>query len=101
MGTLRQQIVKLLQDGPMTPLDISQEAHIPEKEVHEHLAHIARSILAQGCKLTITPSICLACGYTFRQRRRFTRPGRCPNCRQTRITRPTFSINHPNDRTKK
>lgn len=83
----------------MTSLDISQEVGISEKEVHGHMSHIAKSILAQGCKLTITPSVCLACGFTFGQRRRFTRPGRCPKCRSGRITRPTFHINNPNNRT--
>ena len=93
MATIRQQIVKLLQEASMTSLDISQEVRIPEKEVHGHLDHIAKSTLAQGCRLTIFPSVCLACGYTFRLRQRFTRPGRCPKCRDSRISRPIFSIN--------
>jgi len=94
MATLRQRIVQLLQDQAMTALDISQEVRIPEKEVQGHLAHIAKSILARGYRLRTTPSVCLACGYTFEQRRRFTRPGRCPNCRATRISRPLFSIDN-------
>lgn len=91
-ATLRQQIIALLQEASLTTLDISQEVRIPEKEVHAHLSHIAKSILARGGKLTVTPSVCLACGYTFRQRRRFTRPGRCPHCRESRISRPSFNI---------
>ncbi len=83
----------------MTSMEISQEVRIPEKEVHAHLTHIAKSIQARGCKLRIIPSDCLACGYTFEQRRRFTRPGRCPNCRSSRITRPTFTIDKPEEKT--
>lgn len=101
MATLRKKIVKLLRETPMTSLDISQEVRISEKEVQGHLTHIAKSIRTQGCKLRITPSICLACGYAFEQRRRFTRPGRCPNCRASRITRPAFSITNPNNKTMK
>jgi len=100
-ATVRHQIIALLQEASLTTLDISQEVRISEKEVQDHLAHVARSILARGCKLTITPSVCLACGYTFGQRRRFTRPGRCPNCRASRITRPAFNITNPNTGTMK
>ena len=100
-ATLRQQIIALLHEATLTSLDISQEVRIPEKEVCHHLGHIMKSVPNQGGRLDITPSVCLACGYTFRQRRRFTRPGRCPNCRESRISRPAFSINKPNHRATK
>ena len=93
MTTVRQQIIELLKETSLTALDISQEVHIAEKDVYQHMPHIAKSVLGQGCSLTIDPSVCLSCGYTFKQRRRFSRPGRCPSCRKTRIRRPTFRIN--------
>ena len=94
-ATVRQQIVALIREAPLTALDISQEVRIPEKEVQQHLAHIVKSLSHRGDRLTINPSVCLACGFTFAQRRRFTRPGRCPNCRGNRITRPSFCIVSP------
>ena len=92
MGTLRQQIIELLSAGEMDARDLSQGVGIKEKEVYEHLVHIARSLAAQGSKLTIRASQCLQCGYVFKDRRRFTRPGRCPRCRESHLTSPFYHI---------
>jgi predicted Zn-ribbon and HTH transcriptional regulator len=92
MKTVRKQIIDLLYEGAMSAIEISQDLGIREKEVYEHLPHIARSVEAQGKKLVIIPSQCLKCGYVFEDRKRFTRPGRCPRCRETHIQRPTYEI---------
>lgn len=76
----------------MNALEISQDVGIMEKEVYGHLDHINRSTTAQGKKLVIHPSSCLKCGFIFGKRERFTRPGRCPQCRATRIKRPEYEI---------
>ena len=90
--TIRQQIIELLSEEEMSAIDLSQDLGIREKEVYEHLPHILRSLAAQGKELVIRPSECLKCGYVFRERRRFTRPGRCPRCKGTHIQRPTYEI---------
>ena len=92
MKSIRQKIIELLREGEMDARDLSREASIREKEVYDHLVHIARSLAAKGKKLEIHPAQCLSCGYVFKERQRFTRPGRCPRCRATRITHPTFKI---------
>ena len=92
MPTLRQKIMTLLSDKEMSAREISGEVGIAEKEVVEHLAHIARSVSAQGRKIIITPANCLACGYEFENRRRFTRPGRCPQCKKSHLQSPRFRI---------
>ena len=92
MGTLRQQIAALLQEDPMTAMDISQAVGIPERDVYRHLAHIQRSVAGQGKKLLLSPCTCRACGFVFKERRRLTRPGRCPRCRESRIVPPVFRI---------
>ena len=76
----------------MTAIDLSRDLRIMEKEVYEHLPHIARSVASQRKQLVIHPSICQKCGYVFKDRTRFTRPGRCPKCRETHIQRPSFEI---------
>ena len=91
-GTLRQQIIDLLDKAAMTALDISRAVHISEKDVYRHLAHIQKSVAGQGRKLSFNPSTCLACGFTFTDRRRLTKPGRCPRCRESRIEHPLFRI---------
>lgn len=92
MPTLRQKIISLLQQEELSAREVSGEVGIAEKEVAEHLAHIARSVSSQGQKVTITPATCLTCGYVFAERRRFTRPGRCPQCKKSHLQSPRFRI---------
>jgi predicted Zn-ribbon and HTH transcriptional regulator len=72
--------------------EISQAVGIREKEVYEHLPHIAQSVAAQKKKLVVRPARCLKCSYVFRDRRRFTAPGRCPRCKETYIQRPVYRV---------
>jgi predicted Zn-ribbon and HTH transcriptional regulator len=90
--TLRQRMIALLEDEECDVRDISKVLHISEKEVGDHLVHIRRSLSATRQTLEIRPAECLACGFVFKDRRRFSRPGRCPRCRQTRISMPRFYI---------
>jgi len=92
MKTIRQQLIDILSEMEMNAIELSQDLGIREKEVYEHLPHIALSVASQGKKLVIEPSRCLKCGYIFEGRKRFTRPGRCPQCRETHIQRPTFRV---------
>jgi len=92
MGTLRQQIAALLQEEPMTAMEISRAVRIPEKEVYRHLPHIQKSVAGQGRELLVTPCTCRACGFVFKERRRLTRPSRCPRCRHIRINPPVIRI---------
>lgn len=92
MQTIRQEIINLLSDYEMDARELSQELGVREKEVYEHLAHVARSVKAEKKKLIIHPSRCLQCGFAFEDRKRFTRPGRCPKCRQTHLQSPRYRI---------
>jgi predicted Zn-ribbon and HTH transcriptional regulator len=90
--TVRQQIIACLVEADMSAKDISKAVGIREKEVSAHLDHIARTMSARGKALVIRPFQCLTCGYAFKDRKRFTRPGRCPRCKGTPIENPTFRI---------
>ena len=92
MQTIRQQIIDLLQDQEFNAREISQALSIMEKEVYDHLEHIDRTIGRQGMKLVVQPYACLSCGYTFEDRRRWTRPGRCPVCRHGHIRMAAYRI---------
>ncbi|RJR40747.1 MAG: transcriptional regulator [Desulfobacteraceae bacterium] len=91
-GTVRQRITQLLEQEELTARDISQRLGIREKEVYDHLIHISRTMIARGKKLRVPPFACLSCGYVFKERDRFTRPGRCPRCRGTRIQMPVYRL---------
>jgi len=92
MPTIRQKIISLLIDEEMSAREISGEVGISEKEVYEHLSHIARSVASQNKKIVITPANCQTCGFVFEDRKRFTRPGRCPQCKKSHIQSPRFRI---------
>ena len=90
--TVRQQITDLLRNENLTVRDLSQAASIPEKDVFEHLAHIDRSLKIHGIKLTGTPYICLDCSFEFDQRKKYTRPGRCPQCKNSHLQPAVYRI---------
>ncbi len=90
--TTRQQIITLLNVREMSARELSQSLGIEEKEVYQHLSHVYRSATAQGRTLQIRPSECLKCGFVFKERNRFTPPGRCPCCKGTYLQKPAFKI---------
>ena len=90
--TIRQQIIDLLSSEELTLRDISQALGIPEKEVVGRLSHIDRSVRSQGKKLTETPYQCISCGFIFDKRSRFSKPGRCPSCRNSHIQTASYQI---------
>ena len=92
MQTVRQQIIELLTENELDARELSRELGIQEKEVYEHLNHIARSLAAKGSKINIRPSECLKCGFVFEDRKRFTRPSRCPRCRESHLINPSYKI---------
>jgi predicted Zn-ribbon and HTH transcriptional regulator len=92
MQTIRQKIIELLSSTELEARELSQELGIQEKEVYDHLAHVARSVRAEKKKLIIHPSRCLRCGFVFEDRKRLTPPGRCPKCKQSYLQSPRYSI---------
>jgi predicted Zn-ribbon and HTH transcriptional regulator len=93
-ATLRQSLREVLLEGDATARDLSRRVGIPERDVAEHVEHLARSARHAGERLVVEAPVCLACGFAFgqRERHRFTRPGRCPECHGRRITLPRFRI---------
>lgn len=91
MSTIRQSIIVLLQDQELSARELSQVIGIREKEVYEHLTHIARSATVKG-KLKIQPAVCRDCGFEFRKRDRLNPPGRCFRCRSESVIPPRFRI---------
>jgi predicted Zn-ribbon and HTH transcriptional regulator len=92
MPTIRQKIIDLLSQSEMEAHEVSRSLGIPEREVYAHLSHIARSVAAQHKTLAIRPPRCLQCGYVFKDRKRFSRPSRCPRCKKSHLQNPGFHI---------
>ncbi|MBW2092170.1 MAG: ArsR family transcriptional regulator [Deltaproteobacteria bacterium] len=53
--SIRQQIINLLSHDEMSARDLSQMLGIKEKEVYEHLSHIALSVAARKKKTYNSP----------------------------------------------
>jgi len=90
--TIRRRIIDLLGSREMNAKQLSQALGLPEKEVVEHLAHAARTLNAMNHQLIIRPAQCRRCGYVFENRKRLTKPGRCPQCKGTHLHQPTFRL---------
>jgi len=91
MSTPRQAMKELLAEQPRSSLELSQLLSQSEKEVLDHLAHLARAP-GPGMHFRIIPSVCKNCGFVFRKRDRLTRPSRCPLCQHQSISRPRFAL---------
>jgi transcriptional regulator len=92
MPTIRQQIIALLSEYKMNARDLSQALHIREKEVYDHLDHISRTLKNRGNQIRITPFRCVSCDYEFADRKKFHRPGRCPQCRDSHMEPAIYFI---------
>jgi transcriptional regulator len=90
--TVRQDLALALRAGPATALDLSKAVGASEKDVLDHLAHLAKTLKARGEELMITPTECRDCGFVFASREKLTRPSRCAKCQGGRLTLPEFRI---------
>jgi len=90
--TIRQEIIDALENNPLTVREISQLIGIMEKDVYHHLSFIERSIKHQNKKIDIEPHYCMNCGFQFKSRKTFKKPGKCPECRNGRIAPAVFQI---------
>jgi predicted Zn-ribbon and HTH transcriptional regulator len=91
-ATWRDELYRLLGEGPQTIRELSILIGAPQKELLDHLAHLERSLAHTPERLQVDPAYCLACRFEFEQRKRLAKPGRCPECKSTRIALPRFSI---------
>ena len=90
--TIRQEIIAFLKAGPLTIRDISQSVGVMEKDVFHHLEFIEKTIGTQNKKIQMKPYSCMDCGFEFKNRKRFKKPGKCPICRSGRIAPAIFWI---------
>lgn len=82
---------EMITNTPLTAQDISKIIGIREKEVYDHLEHIAKTSSLRE-KFIIHPCKCRTCHFEFKKRTRLTTPGRCPICKSESVTRSQFEI---------
>jgi hypothetical protein len=93
MMTLRKRIAKALEKESLELREISRLFGIREREVLDHLKHIAKSTHPK--RLAVDPASCKHCGFSFKKRTRLNSPGRCPVCKSEHIFPPRFKIDAP------
>lgn len=95
METIRRRMIRFLSERECSVRELSQYLGIREKDVFEHLQHIGCTVAARKWKLKVVPAKCLECSFTFEDRKRFTRPGRCPRCKGEHVADPRYIILEP------
>ena len=90
--TARDRLIAALQEGFATAKELSIKTSLSEKQVLDHLEHVARSLEHRGGELEREAPKCLKCGRSFDDRARFTAPSRCPDCKSERIKGPRFRV---------
>jgi predicted Zn-ribbon and HTH transcriptional regulator len=87
--TLRQRLAELLARQWYTVADLARDTDQPVSTVADHLPHVRQS---HRDDFKIDPPRCRQCGFEFSDRDRLSRPSRCPECREERISAPRFHI---------
>ncbi len=90
--TIRKHITALLQEETLSAKDLSQSMRIPEKDISGHLEHIKKTLSKNNQRLVVIPAQCEKCGFVYKKRERFSKPGKCPVCRESLIRPPLFHI---------
>ena len=90
--TIRKEIINELENNALTVRDISQLIGIQEKDVYHHLTFIEKTIKHQKKRMHLEPYYCMNCGFQFKNRNTFNRPGKCPGCRNGSISPAIFQI---------
>lgn len=72
---------------------LAEMLDISERQVEDHLAHVVRTLARDHTRrFILEPCACADCGFVFRERKKLTRPSRCPHCRSEDITAPRYGI---------
>ena len=91
--TERQRLIGLLTGTRFSSYQLAQLLGIAERQVEDHLEHVVKTLARDpGRRFVLEPSCCQDCGFVFRDRKRLTRPSRCPRCRSETISAPRYGI---------
>jgi hypothetical protein len=80
----RLQIIELLSHEQRSASSLAREMGLRRGEIEDDLRHALRSAAAAGHQIEVIPARCKDCGFTFGADR-LVKPGRCPQCKGTRL----------------
>ena len=87
----RRDLVKMLSAQPRSASSIARELGLDRRDVEDELRHAIRSARASGHTIVIEPAKCKQCGFVFDEDR-LAKPGKCPECKGTRLFEAQISI---------
>jgi predicted Zn-ribbon and HTH transcriptional regulator len=87
----RRQLIDLLSHEPRSVSSLARELDLTRGAVESDLRHALRSAQAAGCRVEVLPARCKTCGFVFDEDR-LTKPGRCPQCKGSRLYEPMIRI---------
>ena len=82
--TRRQEIRALLLERAWSLDELAARYLLPKRVIVSDMEHIARSV-APRQRIEILAPVCEACGFRFKDRRRFSDPSRCPRCKNEHL----------------
>jgi predicted Zn-ribbon and HTH transcriptional regulator len=91
MRTLRRDLLERIAGTPRSVSSLARELGLRRGDAEGELRHALRTAEAQGWTVTVRPARCRSCGFTF-DPDRLSKPGRCPNCRGSRLFEPQISV---------
>lgn len=87
----RRDLIELLAQ-PRSVHDLARALEAKPADIEDDLRHLLKSLRHSGeYRAVVTPARCRHCGFTFRQDK-LTKPGKCPQCRNTWIEAPLIRI---------
>ena len=87
----RKQLIDLLSNEFRSASSLARELGMTRGDVEDDLRHALRSARAAGQEIEIVPARCKSCGFVFSEDR-LLKPGRCPQCRGSRLFEPMIRV---------
>ena len=89
--TFRRYLIDLLSHEPRSVSWLARELGLRRGDVEDDLRHAIRSAVAAGHRVEVLPARCRSCDFVF-STDKLSKPGRCPECKGTRIFEPQLRI---------
>jgi predicted Zn-ribbon and HTH transcriptional regulator len=89
----RKDLLALLSVEPRSVSSLARDLGLKRRDVEDDLRHAIRSARAAGHEVVVIPARCRTCGFTFNEDR-LLKPGKCPECRGTRLYEAQILIRH-------
>lgn len=87
----RRHLLELVSAEPRTASSLARELGLDRRDMENDLRHMIRSARASGHDVVVEPARCKNCGFVFEEDR-LHKPGRCPECRESRIYEPLIRV---------